>query len=112
MHCNVLVIAAAGKSVAGSLHWKTGQSLENIASALAVLVGLECLLFLIEHKFHHFFFFVCVLSLSLPNASHLVLYQLPHGLPPCAPDLRQEAEQLFLSSPAWLPLHGVEHSTR
>ncbi|KAM5287211.1 superkiller complex protein 2 isoform 2-T2 [Hipposideros larvatus] len=37
---------------------------------------------------------------------------LPHGLPPCAPDLQQEAEQLFLSSPAWLPLHGVEHSAR
>ncbi|XP_027777724.2 superkiller complex protein 2 [Marmota flaviventris] len=37
---------------------------------------------------------------------------LPHGLPPCAPDLHQEAEQLFLSSPAWLPLHGVEHSAR
>ncbi|EDL26757.1 mCG15924, isoform CRA_f [Mus musculus] len=37
---------------------------------------------------------------------------LPHGLPPCAPDLCQEAEQLFLSSPAWLPLHGVEHSAR
>lgn len=37
---------------------------------------------------------------------------LPHGLPPCAPDLQQEAEQLFLSSPAWLPLHGLEHSTR
>uniref|UniRef100_A0A8I3NUP8 Ski2 like RNA helicase n=1 Tax=Canis lupus familiaris TaxID=9615 RepID=A0A8I3NUP8_CANLF len=37
---------------------------------------------------------------------------LPHGLPPCAPDLQQEAEQLFLSSPAWLPLHGVEHSVR
>lgn len=40
------------------------------------------------------------------------LSQLPHGLPPCAPDLQQEAEQLFLSSPAWLPLHGVEHSAR
>nr|XP_042122429.1 helicase SKI2W [Peromyscus maniculatus bairdii] len=37
---------------------------------------------------------------------------LPHGLPPCAPDLQQEAEQLFLSSPAWLPLHGVEYSAR
>ncbi|XP_011378115.1 helicase SKI2W isoform X1 [Pteropus vampyrus] len=37
---------------------------------------------------------------------------LPHGLPPCAPDLQQEAEQSFLSSPAWLPLHGVEHSDR
>ncbi|XP_014445565.1 helicase SKI2W [Tupaia chinensis] len=37
---------------------------------------------------------------------------LPHGLPPCAPDLQQEAEQLFLSSPAWLPLHGVEHAAR
>uniref|UniRef100_A0A5F9DK72 SKI2 subunit of superkiller complex n=1 Tax=Oryctolagus cuniculus TaxID=9986 RepID=A0A5F9DK72_RABIT len=37
---------------------------------------------------------------------------LPHGLPPCAPDLLQEAERLFLSSPAWLPLHGVEYSAR
>ncbi|CAK6447145.1 unnamed protein product [Pipistrellus nathusii] len=37
---------------------------------------------------------------------------LPHGLPPCAPDLQQEAEQWFLSSPAWLPLHGLEHSAR
>ncbi|KAF6116128.1 Ski2 like RNA helicase [Phyllostomus discolor] len=37
---------------------------------------------------------------------------LPHNLLPCAPDLQQEAEQLFLSSPAWLPLHGLEHSAR
>ncbi|KAK1327494.1 hypothetical protein QTO34_012996 [Cnephaeus nilssonii] len=37
---------------------------------------------------------------------------LPHGLPPCAPDLQQEAEQWFLSSPAWLPLHGLEHPAR
>ncbi|XP_023604239.1 helicase SKI2W isoform X1 [Myotis lucifugus] len=27
-------------------------------------------------------------------------------------DLQQEAEQWFLSSPAWLPLHGLEHSAR
>ncbi|KAF3815192.1 helicase SKI2W [Mirounga leonina] len=47
--------------------------------------------------------------LNVPGAPESTL---PHGLPPCAPDLRQEAEQLFLSSPAWLPLHGVEHSTR
>nr|XP_054349151.1 SKI2 subunit of superkiller complex protein isoform X2 [Pongo pygmaeus] len=47
--------------------------------------------------------------LNLPGAPES---SLPHGLPPCAPDLQQEAEQLFLSSPAWLPLHGVEHSAR
>ncbi|XP_035307660.1 helicase SKI2W isoform X2 [Cricetulus griseus] len=47
--------------------------------------------------------------LSEPGAAESTL---PHGLPPCAPDLQQEAEQLFLSSPAWLPLHGVEHSAR
>uniref|UniRef100_A0A2K6TTG7 Superkiller complex protein 2 n=1 Tax=Saimiri boliviensis boliviensis TaxID=39432 RepID=A0A2K6TTG7_SAIBB len=47
--------------------------------------------------------------LNLPGAPESTL---PHGLPPCAPDLQQEAEQLFLSSPAWLPLHGVEHSAR
>ncbi|XP_037700706.1 helicase SKI2W isoform X2 [Choloepus didactylus] len=45
--------------------------------------------------------------LNVPGAPESTL---PHGLPPCAPDLQQEAEQLFLSSPAWLPLHGVEHS--
>lgn len=47
--------------------------------------------------------------LSEPGAPESTL---PHGLPPCAPDLQQEAEHLFLSSPAWLPLHGVEHSAR
>ncbi|XP_033273849.1 SKI2 subunit of superkiller complex protein isoform X3 [Orcinus orca] len=47
--------------------------------------------------------------LNVPGAPESTL---PHGLPPCAPDLQQEAEQLFLSSPAWLPLHGVEHSAR
>ncbi|KAB0400292.1 hypothetical protein E2I00_011753 [Balaenoptera physalus] len=47
--------------------------------------------------------------LNVPGAPETTL---PHGLPPCAPDLQQEAEQLFLSSPAWLPLHGVEHSAR
>uniref|UniRef100_A0A2K5QMN5 Superkiller complex protein 2 n=1 Tax=Cebus imitator TaxID=2715852 RepID=A0A2K5QMN5_CEBIM len=47
--------------------------------------------------------------LNLPGAPESTL---PHGLPPCAPDLQQEAERLFLSSPAWLPLHGVEHSAR
>lgn len=57
------------------------------------------------------FSFVCVL-LSYLMPLILPLFQLPHGLPPCAPDLQQEAEQLFLSSPAWLPLHGVEHSAR
>uniref|UniRef100_A0A8C6FP58 SKI2 subunit of superkiller complex n=1 Tax=Moschus moschiferus TaxID=68415 RepID=A0A8C6FP58_MOSMO len=47
--------------------------------------------------------------LNVPGAPDSTL---PHGLPPCAPDLQKEAEQLFLSSPAWLPLHGVEHSAR
>uniref|UniRef100_A0ABI7YVT1 Ski2 like RNA helicase n=1 Tax=Felis catus TaxID=9685 RepID=A0ABI7YVT1_FELCA len=47
--------------------------------------------------------------LNVPGAPESTL---PHGLPPCAPDLQQETEQLFLSSPAWLPLHGVEHSAR
>nr|KAF6463100.1 Ski2 like RNA helicase [Molossus molossus] len=47
--------------------------------------------------------------LNVPGAPESTL---PHGLPPCAPDLQQEAEQLFLSSPAWLPLHGLEHSAR
>ncbi|KAI4560760.1 superkiller complex protein 2 [Ovis aries] len=47
--------------------------------------------------------------LNVPGAPESTL---PHGLPPCAPDLQQEAEQLFLSSPTWLPLHGVEHSAR
>ncbi|OWK13263.1 hypothetical protein Celaphus_00014434 [Cervus elaphus hippelaphus] len=47
--------------------------------------------------------------LNVPGAPESTL---PHGLPPCAPDLQQEAERLFLSSPAWLPLHGVEHSAR
>lgn len=47
--------------------------------------------------------------LNVPGAPESTL---PHGLPPCAPDLQPEAEQLFLSSPAWLPLHGVEHSAR
>ncbi|XP_073080701.1 superkiller complex protein 2 isoform X5 [Manis javanica] len=47
--------------------------------------------------------------LNVPGAPESTL---PHGLPPCAPDLQKEAEQLFLSSPAWLPLHGVEHSAR
>lgn len=47
--------------------------------------------------------------LNVPGAPESTL---PHGLPPCAPDLQQEAEQLFLSSPAWLPLHGVEHAAR
>ncbi|XP_006875633.1 PREDICTED: helicase SKI2W [Chrysochloris asiatica] len=46
--------------------------------------------------------------LNVPGAPESTL---PHGLPPCAPDLQQETEQLFLSSPGWLPLHGVEHST-
>ncbi|XP_021511553.1 superkiller complex protein 2 [Meriones unguiculatus] len=47
--------------------------------------------------------------LNVPGAPESTL---PHGLPPCAPDLQREAEQLFLSSPAWLPLHGLEHSAR
>ncbi|KAF6365315.1 Ski2 like RNA helicase [Rhinolophus ferrumequinum] len=47
--------------------------------------------------------------LNVPGAPESTL---PHGLPPCAPDLQQEAEQLFLSSPAWLPLHGVDHPAR
>ncbi|XP_036094261.1 helicase SKI2W isoform X2 [Rousettus aegyptiacus] len=47
--------------------------------------------------------------LNVPGAPESTL---PHGLPPCAPDLQQEAEESFLSSPAWLPLHGVEHSAR
>ncbi|KAG8505791.1 Helicase SKI2W [Galemys pyrenaicus] len=47
--------------------------------------------------------------LNVPGAPESTL---PHGLPPCAPDLQQEAEKLFLSSPAWLPLHGVEYSAR
>uniref|UniRef100_A0A6I8NI27 SKI2 subunit of superkiller complex n=1 Tax=Ornithorhynchus anatinus TaxID=9258 RepID=A0A6I8NI27_ORNAN len=37
---------------------------------------------------------------------------LPHGLPPWAPELQHETEDLFLSSPAWLPLYGVEHGAR
>ncbi|XP_038624275.1 helicase SKI2W [Tachyglossus aculeatus] len=40
------------------------------------------------------------------------LSTLPHGLPPCAPELQRETEDLFLSSPDWLPLHGVEHGAR
>lgn len=47
--------------------------------------------------------------LNVPGAPESTL---PHGLPPCAPDLQREAEQLFLSSPAWLPLHGVDHAAR
>ncbi|XP_066215877.1 superkiller complex protein 2 [Saccopteryx leptura] len=47
--------------------------------------------------------------LNVPGAPESTL---PHGLPPCAPDLQQEAAQLFLSSPAWLPLHGLEHAAR
>ncbi|XP_037007231.2 SKI2 subunit of superkiller complex protein [Artibeus jamaicensis] len=47
--------------------------------------------------------------LNIPGAPESTL---PHSLLPCAPDLQQEAEQLFLSSPAWLPLHGLEHSAR
>ncbi|XP_019571079.2 superkiller complex protein 2 [Rhinolophus sinicus] len=47
--------------------------------------------------------------LNVPGAPESTL---PHGLPPCAADLQQEAEQLFLSSPAWLPLHSVDHAAR
>uniref|UniRef100_A0A9L0RYH3 Superkiller complex protein 2 n=1 Tax=Equus caballus TaxID=9796 RepID=A0A9L0RYH3_HORSE len=54
----------------------------------------------------------CTGRWELLNAPGAPESTLPHGLPPCAPDLQQEAEQLFLSSPAWLPLHGVEHSAR
>ncbi|XP_057554719.1 SKI2 subunit of superkiller complex protein isoform X6 [Hippopotamus amphibius kiboko] len=54
----------------------------------------------------------CTGRWELLNVSGAPESTLPHGLPPCAPDLQQEAEQLFLSSPAWLPLHGVEHSAR
>ncbi|XP_068929383.1 superkiller complex protein 2 [Petaurus breviceps papuanus] len=46
--------------------------------------------------------------LSSPQVSDPPNGTLSHGLPPCAPELQGETEQLFLSSPEWLPLHGVE----
>ncbi|XP_005389457.1 PREDICTED: helicase SKI2W [Chinchilla lanigera] len=54
----------------------------------------------------------CTGRWELLNVPGAPVSTLPHGLPPCAPDLQQEAEQLFLASPAWLPLHSVEHAAR
>uniref|UniRef100_W5LVP8 Ski2 N-terminal domain-containing protein n=1 Tax=Lepisosteus oculatus TaxID=7918 RepID=W5LVP8_LEPOC len=34
--------------------------------------------------------------------------QLPHGLPPFAPDLLADVEERFLRDPEWLPLHDKD----